>query len=110
MSPASGDPLEVKEAYVAWAVSIQLMSPASGDKWKFNCSRNRALCFHSINVPSEWGRCITRFSNALADRFNVSIQLMSPASGDIVWGYPSGFIISSPSVVSIQLMSPASGD
>jgi len=31
MSPASGDPLEVKEAYVAWAVSIQLMSPASGD-------------------------------------------------------------------------------
>ena len=39
------------------------------------------LCFHSINVPSEWGH---NGRGIDAERFNtvVSIQLMSPASGD----------------------------
>jgi hypothetical protein len=35
--------------------------------------------FHSINVPSEWGLFLV---DDLAHEFNVSIQLMSPASGD----------------------------
>ena len=62
-------------------VSIQLVSPASGDSRRgslfgaYSWSR-----FHSIGFPSEWGpyrkpgyrRCIC----------NLSIQLVSPASGD----------------------------
>ena len=37
-------------------VSIQLMSPASGDSIteKSHASYHH-VCFHSINVPSEWG-------------------------------------------------------
>ena len=61
-------------------VSIQLMSPASGDiSQEFNelFGINR---FHSINVPSEWGPTDTQNSGAPLPE--VSIQLMSPASGD----------------------------
>ena len=37
-------------------VSIQLMSPASGDGEDFGfCNVVTAGSFHSINVPSEWG-------------------------------------------------------
>ena len=64
-------------------VSIQLMSPASGD-----AQRNYE--------KSEKGKA-------------VSIQLMSPASGDVVPPSWRGFSWSSLGV-SIQLMSPASGD
>ena len=56
MSPASGDRAEEAEAVVKRRVSIQLMSPASGD-----------------------------LRNDFVVRVNgnrVSIQLMSPASGD----------------------------
>ncbi len=58
MSPASGDgsnPLPVVPA-TKKIVSIQLMSPASGDNTKYN----------------SWNK-----------KGNVSIQLMSPASGDL---------------------------
>ncbi len=37
-------------------------------------------CFHSINVPSEWGQ--VPFPTEEGSLPNVSIQLMSPASGD----------------------------
>jgi hypothetical protein len=37
-------------------VSIQLMSPASGDKTGLQeLEKLGYLSFHSINVPSEWG-------------------------------------------------------
>ncbi len=36
-------------------VSIQLMSPASGDSKRRPAERKPTRCFHSINVPSEWG-------------------------------------------------------
>ena len=39
--------------------------------------------FHSINVPSEWGHktdCVGQWQEI------VSIQLMSPVSGDLQWG------------------------
>ena len=36
-------------------VSIQLMSPASGDSKKQVEEANQLVSFHSINVPSEWG-------------------------------------------------------
>jgi hypothetical protein len=38
-----------------YAVSIQLMSPASGDYKLVHNSTGATGCFHSINVPSEWG-------------------------------------------------------
>ena len=38
--------------------------------------------FHSINVPSEWGLGVCRGSAVGVCRGSVSIQLMSPASGD----------------------------
>ena len=62
-------------------VSIQLMSPASGDR--SNLSLDAILGF-------------------------VSIQLMSPASGDA--GGEMRHIADKALEVSIQLMSPASGD
>ncbi len=55
------------------------MSPASGnasgdeDKWYESC-------FHSINVPSEWEHI--EYSNFNKADLKVSIQLMSPASGN----------------------------
>ena len=56
MSPASGDYVNHVHQVLDPGVSIQLMSPASGDKEtiKEQCSQG-VVCFHSINVPSEWG-------------------------------------------------------
>ncbi len=57
MSPASGDLKGWKHS--KWKtlakVSIQLMSPASGDKDWTILRNTLELGFHSINVPSEWG-------------------------------------------------------
>ena len=39
------------------------------------------FCFHSINVPSEWGP-YGASNQKRYTQFCVSIQLMSPASGD----------------------------
>ncbi len=62
------------------------------------------LCFHSINIPSEWGH--PEFKDCYITWEQVSIQLISPASGD---SSISG-LFSGKSEVSIQLISPASGD
>ena len=35
-------------------VSIQLISPASGNCSKIEYPTSLILCFHSINIPSEW--------------------------------------------------------
>jgi len=61
--------------------------------------------FHSISFPSEWGR--HRAGMDAMESLRISIQLVSPASGDR-WKpearrHPAGEI-------SIQLVSPASGD
>jgi hypothetical protein len=58
MSPASGDrhPVLHLARVLRAAVSIQLMSPASGDSDYIKSKGFVAdKCFHSINVPSEWG-------------------------------------------------------
>ena len=70
------------------------MSPASGDFRIFFLDSLHLACFHSINVPSEWGLLVD-FLRILSNV--VSIQLMSPASGDIehlpilIEEQPSGF-------------------
>ena len=87
-------------------VSIQLMSPASGDILiDLSLSlEDQFDSFHSINVPSEWG--LTRASRR-SGTSRVSIQLMSPASGDNNGNNNNSRCVY---LVSIQLMSPASGD
>ena len=56
MSPASGDLRHARPGRgAALEVSIQLMSPASGDGETL-AQRAADRRFHSINVPSEWGQ------------------------------------------------------
>ena len=82
------------------------MSPASGDNLESNYGGEEIhIGFHSINVPSEWGRFTTPAPQNKTPK--VSIQLMSPASGDVI---ASPNIKANMTAVSIQLMSPASGD
>ncbi len=77
-----GTTREAEQAIACYIkVSIQLMSPASGDDKTNEHLRN--------------------YKN-----HQVSIQLMSPASGDYVCTNRGMYAL----VVSIQLMSPASGD
>jgi len=79
VSPASGECRGLKNAVNFTAVvSIQLVSPASGE------TLNKYLLslygsFHSISFPSEWGgsRDIV-----FQQQHEVSIQLVSPASGE----------------------------
>jgi len=60
--------------------------------------------FHSISFPSEWGRIRPRMRSTIsAMRFH-SISFPSE------WGPSSNFLSYSIDVVSIQLVSPASGD
>ena len=42
-----------------------------------------ATSFHSINIPSEWGLSLDRSKKMNTLSLSVSIQLISPASGDI---------------------------
>ncbi len=108
MSPASGNEWLGKCSPRGLPrVSIQLMSPASG-----NCTINVSssigrFSFHSINVPSEWepGRILILQNGVLF--LKVSIQLMSPASGNVTGERLVRVIEVN---VSIQLMSPASGN
>ena len=54
-------------------------------EWGVNGSfeRHRSLsCFHSISFPSEWGVGFLLGVSAIAD-LCVSIQLVSPASGEL---------------------------
>ena len=58
------------------------MSPASGDLIDTTTGGvDKQKCFHSINVPSEWGQ-VSNDDDDDDDDNDVSIQLMSPASGD----------------------------
>ena len=88
VSPASGEP---RDAYIVGKVdgknvSIQLVSPASG----------------------EWKAAVSVASGLV----QVSIQLVSPASGETVDSPAALALAICPSIlwVSIQLVSPASGE
>ena len=58
------------------------MSPASGDNPNLVINAALSASFHSINVPSEWGLYQLLQVGLLMNTVTVSIQLMSPASGD----------------------------
>jgi len=70
------------QAPVVVIVSIQLVSPASGESRTLVLTfRLRSLGFHSISFPSEWG--VGKFAFTTASWEVVSIQLVSPASGEL---------------------------
>ena len=66
----------------AMTVSIQLVSPTSGERLvPLVISCLRYLSFHSISFPNEWGeQNFERAAGRAAGR--VSIQLVSPTSGE----------------------------
>jgi len=87
VSPASGDfsPAE-RESVSSFPVSIQLVSPASGDSFDVISLQGQGIWrFHSIGVPSEWGPGDETVRRVRL-RADVSIQLVSPASGDSTGG------------------------
>jgi len=55
VSPASGDPDQGKSEASGARVSIQLVSPASGDFIILDPYCHIGYGFHSISFPSEWG-------------------------------------------------------
>ncbi len=63
--------------------------------------------FHSISFPSEWGRIYSPQQTKMS-KLQVSIQLVSPASGDFNYLHRRSSLLRWQ--VSIQLVSPASGD
>jgi len=116
-------------------VSIQLVSPASGERqpaelaaatastarfhsisfpseWGANRDgggfKPNSICFHSISFPSEWGG--RKNKARIYKDGGVSIQLVSPASGEQGLLLCSGEPRSRYLHVSIQLVSPASGE
>ncbi len=87
-------------------VSIQLMSPASGNKKKSHTSRQNNVLV-SIQLMSPASGNLNYIIILMFLIHPVSIQLMSPASGnndEILYARALNLL------VSIQLMSPASGN
>ena len=68
-------------SYCQGYVSIQLVSPASGENY-WNPNPGTQTGFHSISFPSEWG--VDAQDLVFAKFRTVSIQLVSPASGESV--------------------------
>ncbi len=62
-------------------VSIQLLSPASGERVNTTNNEVDEACFHSITFPSEWGEN-NQVECYQSKASHVSIQLLSPASGE----------------------------
>ena len=79
MSPASGDSGYAVRLRIN-VVSIQLMSPASGDSSWSMAFVPWLWCFHSINVPSKWGQNAAQLLNNAANSFH-SINVPSE------WGH-----------------------
>ena len=75
-------------------------------EWGAVSSRGNSLVqlsFHSISFPSEWGEHAELLAT---DARYVSIQLVSPASGEFAGTTDKDVLVG----VSIQLVSPASGE
>jgi hypothetical protein len=67
----------------------------------------RKSSFHSISFPNEWGADTNYEVNCdKVQNSQVSIQLVSPTSGEIAWAES----IREKAIVSIQLVSPTSGE
>jgi hypothetical protein len=78
----------LKQAHLKFGreVSIQLVSPASGEILYTTLSIFFTVSFHSISFPSEWGVCCLPSCHHHPCSDEVSIQLVSPASGELIDG------------------------
>ena len=77
-----GGKIHSRNDLLGCSVSIQLVSPASGERFRLYGFRSDTYGFHSISFPSEWGVEIIHFRDMTFDADEVSIQLVSPASGE----------------------------
>ena len=66
-----------------YRVSIQLVSPTSGEIQKATTTLGMWGCFHSISFPNEWGGKSSESCQAVGSSVFVSIQLVSPTSGEL---------------------------
>ena len=73
--------LSVKVAELQRGVSIQLVSPTSGEVLSYMIQSQYIISFHSISFPNEWGGDRLKMTATAAD---VSIQLVSPTSGEML--------------------------
>ena len=91
-------------------VSIQLVSPTSGDSYLSPrlLAKQSKPCFHSISFPNEWGGVKSFLQDPIWSF--VSIQLVSPTSGENLWTFYTQKLLQSLLDVSIQLVSPTSGE
>ena len=64
-------------------VSIKLVSPASGENTSTAFLKTYRPSFHSISFPSEWGVLENHHDSIFDHCLVVSIQLVSPASGEL---------------------------
>jgi len=105
VSPASGDLLSLSPGLALAQISIQLVSPASGDyEVVRTCRPVYRGDFHSISFPSEWGQVHDILITKVGRNFH-SISFPSE------WGHLGGdYKRRGDSRISIQLVSPASGD
>jgi len=69
VSPASGDLSYLVYALLKDAVSIQLVSPASGDSGIMAGPLSQYPRFHSISFPSEWGQIVRRQKTVIKQLF-----------------------------------------
>ena len=88
-------------------VSIQLVSPASGDVNAIANTSNRFEVSIQLVSPASGDTTFRQEQPTNRRENGVSIQLVSPASGDVP---PVSLNINGVSIVFIQLVSPASGD
>jgi hypothetical protein len=63
-------------------VSIQLVSPTSGEQQYLSLSMCIHASFHSISFPNEWGADAKGLASRSTQNNYVSIQLVSPTSGE----------------------------
>ena len=94
-----------KGYFIKVIVSIQLVSPASGDVKVFSFHNSLISSFPFNWFPQRVGT-VDPITGKTKYEVTVSIQLVSPASGDLM---VMTFILTTEHV-SIQLVSPASGD
>ena len=105
VSPASGEESLLQLSIDTLEVSIQLVSPASGEVIMWGLMLQDHHCFHSISFPSEWGVVPSIVASlAFKSRFH-SISFPSEWG---VWKISLEHL--TPVDVSIQLVSPASGE
>ena len=87
VSPTSGDLEKITGNWKNWdkKVSIQLVSLTSGDsKFDYSSCKLNVYCVHSISFPNEWGHDLERIGRRMVD-----LQSFHSISFPNEWGLSS---------------------